>query len=283
MINQEEIYKLLQNENWKSLIDVFYKRKDLIKDDLLLTQSLEMTLTVITQKAIEFEDAPEFIDNLESILLLKAGRFIALKPEQEEAIVLAIVNGKKSNLSYCFQYAKLYPDNKMCKEIIAKYEKDLPQKINHTQTQNLTITENKIIEEQNDFRKSLFNSLQEVEFYLALKRVFDTYQVYPNVGLSSILNFDELQESLSVKERDFFFKSSVDFVVFEPFRNYFPIYFFEIDSVWHDSEEQKEKDKIKDKIFSVGGQKLYRIRKIDNSIDEREFEKLIIEIREKIE
>ena len=283
MINQEEIYKLLQNENWKSLIDVFYKRKDLIKGDLLLTQSLETTLKVITQKAIELEDEPEFIDNLESILLLKAGKFIALKPEQEEAIVLAIANGKKNNLSYCLQYAKLYPDNEICKGIIAEYEKDLLQKISHTQTQNLTLTENKIIEEQNDLRKSLFNSLQEVEFYLALKRVFDTYQVYPNVGLSSILNFDKLQESLSVKERDFFFKSSVDFVVFEPFRNYFPIYFFEIDSVWHDSEEQKEKDKIKDKIFSVSGQKLYRIRKIDNSIDEREFEKLIREIREKIE
>jgi hypothetical protein len=282
MITQEEIYKLLQSEDWKSLIDIFHKRKDLIKSDLLLAQSLETTLTVITQKSLEFEDTPEFIENLESIFLLKAGKFISLKPEQEEAIIVAIVNGKKNNLSYSYKYAKKYPENELCKEIISRYEQEFPQIINHSQQQNLIATENKKIEVQNDFRKSLFNSLQEIEFYLALKRVFDTYQVYPNVGLSSILDYNNVQESLSVKEKDFFLKSSVDFVVFEPFRNYLPIYFFEIDSIWHDSPEQKVKDKMKNKIFSLCGQKLYRIRKVNNSIDENEFEKLIIEIRDKV-
>nr|WP_321454022.1 DUF2726 domain-containing protein [uncultured Carboxylicivirga sp.] len=283
MINQEEIYKLLQSENWTRLIDIFHKRKDLIKSDLLLRQALETALNVITQKALDFEKSVSFIDNLESLLMLKAGNFITLKEEQEEAITLAIINGKRENLPYCYQYAKSYPENEMCRDIIKEYEENLPREIDHSQHTNLVATENKKIVEQNDFRKSLFNSNQEVEFYLALKRVFDSYQVYPNVGLSSILNYDSLKEELNSKERDFFFKSSVDFVVLEPFRNYFPTYFFEIDSVWHDTEEQKERDKMKDKIFGLSGQKLYRIRKVDNSIDEREFEKLIIELREKIE
>ena len=39
--------------------------------------------------------------------------------------------------------------------------------------------------------------------------------------------------------------------------------------------QQKEKDKMKDKIFSISGLKLIRIRKVDNSIDEQEFEKLL--------
>lgn len=283
MINQEEIYKLLQHEDWKSLIDVFYKRKDLIKKDPLLIQSLETTLSVVTQKALELEDSLDFVDNLESILLLGAGRFIELKEEQKEAITLAIVNGKKeTNISYCYQYAKKYPENKMCKAVIIEYEKELPKEFNHSQVDNLYVTENKDIETKNDFRKSLFNSIQEVEFYLALKRVFDSYQVYPNVGLSSILDFDSLKDSLTTKERTFFFQTSVDFVVLEPFRNYYPIYFFEIDSIWHDTSKQIEKDKMKDKIFSVSGQKLIRIRKVDNSIDEQEFEKLLHEIREEI-
>ena len=214
---------------------------------------------------------------------LKIGKFIALKPEQEEAITLAIINNKKDNLSYSYQYAKLYPENKMCKEIIKNHSKEFPQKINHSQQDILTATENIYIDDKNDFRKSLFNSVQEVEFYLALKRVFDTYQVYPNVGLSCVLDYNQLEGHLSKIEKDFFFKSSVDFVVFEPFRNYFPIYFFEIDSIWHDTEKQKTKDKVKDKIFSLSGQRLYRIRKNDNLIDENEFEKLLTEVREKID
>lgn len=283
MINQEEIYRLLQVENWKGLIDVFHKRKDLIKSDLLLNQSLETTLNVITQKATELYDNSEFVDSLESILLLKAGKFISLKDEQEKAIKLAIINGKRDNVPYCYNYAKSYPDNEICKKVIAEYEKNLPKEFNHSQNQKITATENKEIEHENDFRKSLFNSLQEKEFYLALKRVFDSYQVYPNVGLSDILDYDSVKDKLTSKEREFFLKSSVDFVVLEPFRNYFPIYFFEIDSMWHDSIPQKKRDKMKDKIFSISGQRLIRIRKVDNSIDEEEFEKLIIEIRAKIE
>ena len=282
MISQEEIYQLLQTENWKELIDVFYKRKDLIKTDTLLSQSLETTLSVITNKAIRLEVDADFINNLESILLLDAGKFIRLGDKQKEAITVAIVNGKKDNISYCYQYAKNYPNNEICNKLIQKHEENLPKELNHSQTQDLIATENKEIDETHDYRKPLFNSLQEVEFFLALKRVFDSYQIYPNAGLSCILDFEKIKSSLTSKEKEFFLKSSVDFVVLEPFRNYLPICFFEIDSVWHDSEEQKEKDKMKDKIFSLSGQKLFRIRKIDNSIDEVEFERLIIEIRDKM-
>lgn len=141
VINQEEIYNLLKTENWKELIDIFYKRKDLIKNDTLLTQSLETTLTVITQKAIEFEDNPNFVDNLESILLLGAGKWITLKEKQKEAITLAIINAKKEdNISYCYQYAKSYPQNDMCKKLIAEFEKDLPKEFNHSQGNNLSVT-----------------------------------------------------------------------------------------------------------------------------------------------
>lgn len=282
MISQEEIYRLLQTENWKDLINVFYNRKDLIKTDTLLSQSLETTLSVITDKALRLDVDDDFIDNLESILLLDAGKFIKLNDKQKEAITIAIVNGKKDNISYCYQYAKNYPDNEICNTLIKKHEENLPTELIHSQTYDLIATENKEIDESQDYRKPLFNSLQEVEFFLALKRVFDSYQIFPNVGLSCILDFEKIKSSLSTKEKEFFLKSSVDFVVLEPFRNYLPIYFFEIDSVWHDTDEQKEKDKMKDKIFSFSGQKLFRIRKIDNSIDEVEFERLIIEIRDKM-
>lgn len=268
MINQEDIYRELQNENWKALIDIFYNRKDIIKTDILLTQSLELTLQVITEKAKTFSTEDNFIESIEQILLLDAGKFIVLKPEQTEAIKLALVNAKQSNLVYAYNYAKHYPENALCKTIIEQFERDFPKEFKHEQNHVLKVIENSAIEINNDFRKPLFNSNQEVEFYMALKRVFATYHVYPNVAISSIINYDLIKDHLSSTEKDFFFKSSVDFVVMEPFRNYLPIYFFEIDSIWHDTELQATRDKMKDKILSIAGQKLYRIRKIDSLISE---------------
>ena len=231
MISQEEIYRLLQSENWKELFDVFYKGKDLIKTDTLLSQALETTLSVITDKAMRLDENKDFVDNLEIILLLDAGRFISLNDQQKEAIIIAIVNGKKDNISYCYLYAKNYPNNEICNRLILEYEKNLPKELNHSQIHDLIVYENKEIVESHDYRKPLFNSLQEVEFFLALKRVFDSYQIYPNVGLSCILDFEKIKNSLTTKEKDFFLKTSIDFAVLEPFRNYFPIYFFELDSL----------------------------------------------------
>ena len=76
----------------------------------------------------------------------------------------------------------------------------------------------------------------------------------------------------------------MDLVVFEPFNQYEPIYFFELDSVWHDEEDAKEKDKMKDNIFSAAGLKLFRIRdKQNQKIDEEEFVELVKEVRSLIE
>lgn len=282
MIGQEYIYQKLQEEDWKELIEVFYKRKDIIKSDNLLLQSLDVTINVIVEKALNLNNDIDFIESIEQFLLLNAGNFISLNGEQIEAIKIALVNAKKNNLPYAYNYAKDYPENIICKPIIEQFEKDFPKEFAHNQNHILKVVENKEIHETNDFRKSLFNSNQEVEFYIALKRVFDTYQVYPNVALSAVISYENIKDSLTAAEKDFFFKTSVDFVVLEPFRNYFPIYFFEVDSVWHDEALQMEKDKMKDKIFSIAGQKLYRIRKIHNSINETEFEKLLIEIRNSV-
>jgi hypothetical protein len=278
-ISQEEIYKNLKEENWEMLIDIFYKRKDIIKQDSLLSKSLETVINVITSKSLQLETKDDFVNNVEQFLLLHSSKFIELKSDQIEAIKIAVANAKRHDISYAYNYAKEYPNNEICKEIIIEYEKTFPTKSNISNVDLITVIENNLIDLDNDFRKSLFNSNQELEFYLALKRVFDTYQIYPNVAISSVINFDLIKDKLTSSQRDFFFKSSIDFVVFEPLKNYFPVYFFEIDSIWHDSEIQIKKDDIKDKILSISGQKLYRIRKMNNSINEMEFEKLIREIR----
>lgn len=281
MINQEEIYRLLREEKWNELIDIFYKKKDLIHSDVLLKQSLEISLNEIVEKTKKENTDKCFLNALETIWLLDSGKFIKLNDNQREAFIVAIALGSKETLEKSYQFAKLCPENEICKSIINEFEKSNPIKINHSQSNTIEIVVNNEINDV-DFSKTLFNSSQEVEFFIALKRVFSTFQIYPNVALSSIFEFEKVKDFLSSKEKDFFLKTTIDFVVFEPFRNYFPLYCFEIDSIWHDTKEQKEKDLIKDKIFSISGKKLFRIRKRKESIDEIEFENLLIEIREMI-
>jgi len=77
-----------------------------------------------------------------------------------------------------------------------------------------------------------------------------------------------------------FFKAIIDNVVFIQTENNFePKFYFELDSVYHDEEEQQIKDKIKDKFFSLAGQRLIRIRARDNkNLIRNDFKKLIEEI-----
>lgn len=280
MINQENIYQFLQQENWTELIDIFYRNKDIIKSDLMLKQASQTTIQVMVQKASTLEIEKDFIENLGKLTLLNAGKFIKLTPEQNETIVIALANGNKDNISLAYNYAKQFPENEIAISIIENYQKEFPIEIQNSSEERILTTENKLDENGIDARKSMFNSYQESEFFIALKRVFDTYQVYPNVALSNIIQYDLIKDNLTQSERNFFFKSSIDFAVFEPFKNYYPIYFFELDSVYHDTKEQKEKDKIKDKIFSLSNSKLYRIRKKDKTVGEMEFEEIIREIRE---
>lgn len=279
MINQEYIYQFLKDENWTELVDIFYKYKDFIETDTMLKKASATTVSVMVDKALKLETENDFIDNLCQLFLLNSGGWIKLDPEQNEAINIAIANAKKNNISVAYKYAKNYPNNRITSEIIKKYKQEFPTEIESKISNKIKATYNPINETEIDGRKSMFNSNQEVEFFIALKRVFDTFQIYPNVALSTIIDIDRIKDRLSKKEISFFYQTTIDFVVFEPFNNYEPVYFFEVDSPYHDMPEQIIKDKIKDKIFTLSGQKLFRIRKLDNSVTNIEFKQVLLEIR----
>ena len=90
MINQENIYQFLQQENWTKLIDIFYRNKDIIKSDLMLKQASQTTIQVMVQKASALDSEKDFIENLGKLTLLNAGKFIELSSEQDESILLAL-------------------------------------------------------------------------------------------------------------------------------------------------------------------------------------------------
>ena len=194
MINQENIYQFLQQENWTKLIDIFYRNKDIIKSDLLLKQASQTTIQVMVQKASALDSEKDFIENLGKLTLLNAGKFIELSSEQDESILLALANGHRENISLAYSYAKNYPENELAKSIIEEYHKEFPKEISNSFESRILTTENIFDKNGIDARKSMFNSYQESEFFIALKRVFDTYQVYPNVALSNIIDYDLIKD-----------------------------------------------------------------------------------------
>ena len=127
---------------------------------------------------------------------------------------------------------------------------------------------------------NLFKSQQEHDFFQALRQVFPRFDVYLNVGLSTLIDFGAIKEDLSQEERTFFFRGVVDCVVFDQFQDYKPVYFVELDSAYHDFEEQKLKDTYKDKILAMAGKKLYRIRKNSNEVGVKEFIQMIRDVFE---
>jgi very-short-patch-repair endonuclease len=83
---------------------------------------------------------------------------------------------------------------------------------------------------------------------------------------------------MSAGEKTYFFKGLIDCVVIDAEDNFKPKRFFELDSVYHDSEIQIGKDKMKDNILAISGHKLYRIRRTSVKNNEQDFTRLIREI-----
>ncbi|PSU88133.1 DUF2726 domain-containing protein [Photobacterium kishitanii] len=119
-----------------------------------------------------------------------------------------------------------------------------------------------------DWLMPLFKSNQELIFNQALKDVFPTYFIYPNVAVSNLFDFDLIKTHLSSFEREYFFKAIIDFVVYDPI-DYTPKFFFEVDSVFHDSAEARIRDNKKNKIFEVAGIKLNRVRISSETLTEK--------------
>jgi len=156
--------------------------------------------------------------------------------------------------------------------------KETPQgTIQHSQSQNLNVKQNSNVANV-DFTRTLFKSKQEGDFFQALRQVFPRYDVYPNVALSCLIDFDGISLELSAEEKRFFFMGIVDCVVFDQFRSYRPLFFFELDSAYHDTPEQQVKDRYKDRILAVAGQKLYRVRSVNRPVGIDGFVTMIREV-----
>lgn len=164
------------------------------------------------------------------------------------------------------QYAKVLTKNISAQDFLKRKSIERKEKVEKTiLASNLNI---KIGESgELDFSKSIFNSPQEQELYLASKRILKNEIILPNIALSTIVN-SKIMELLGQRTKTFFLNSTLDLCIVDS-QTFKPKFFIELDSSWHDNPKQIENDRMKDEIFKKAGMKLNRLRKKENkSMDE---------------
>lgn len=121
MINQETLYQLLLKEKWGKILDILYKEKECIKNDLLLNFAAKTFESEFLSKVKNYKiDNKDILENIEKFYLLHHGKFYMLSDENYKILTLEIVKRKPLNEAY--NYAKFFPNEKVCQEIIKKYE-----------------------------------------------------------------------------------------------------------------------------------------------------------------
>lgn len=278
----KQIDRLIQTKKWFDLINVIHKYSSY--QFFLKNQSIVNSLEIFEAQFCEdLENNLECANNqsvLEIIFQLHKGRIYQLSDQTftQTVVKLAKIYEKKGSTQEAYNFAKLCPKNSICAEIIKSYKESIPRVIEHSQSHKIQLTENQNISDV-DYTISLFRSKQEIDFFMAVRYLFQNHIIYPNVALSCVIDSKKIRSQISKEEYNFFFKGIIDCVVFDQHNNYKPIKFFELDSDYHDKPEKKKNDEYKNNILSKAGHILYRIRKIDESQGKEEFIQLI---REKI-
>ncbi len=127
MINQEDLYKYLYNEEWNEILEVLYKEKENIKNDTLLTYA-SRTFENEFLKKVELYDLEdkEVLNHLIMLNVLHQGKFYNLSEENHIKLTIEII--KRKPLGEAYVYAKYYPNDDYCKKIISNYHLDVAKK-----------------------------------------------------------------------------------------------------------------------------------------------------------
>lgn len=113
------------------------------------------------------------------------------------------------------------------------------------------------------FRKCVCASSQEREFLQAVRQFFPSLRAYPNVPLRNFMDVDSFVLRLSERHRRYSWAAQVDVLLCTEDED--PVAGFELDSVLHDDDEVRERDQLKDELFSLAAIPLLRIRADDTA------------------
>ena len=276
MISHEALYQHLYDRQWAALLAAVHQHHEAIAADALLARAAETFITTFFEHLAVADPAP-LADALEKLFLLHTGGFYRLPEARFEQVVEALVTLHADRPEAALGYARFCPENERCAAVLSRHAPPEPEPVAHTQEAVLDLAVSPPLADA-DATISLFKSQQEADFFLAAREVYATYFVYPNVALSALVDYDAVKAHLTGEERQYFFRGLVDCVVFDQHDGYRPLYFFELDSALHDTDAQRLKDRHKERILALAGQRLHRIRKRDADAGSPEFVALLKEV-----
>jgi hypothetical protein len=121
MINQEDLYQHLLKEQWKEIIDILYREKEHIKNDILLSFASKTFETEFLSKVKNYDiSRSDITEHLETLNLLHHGKFYTLTDDNYKFLILEIV--KRKNLNQAYGYATIFPNEEICKKVISEYK-----------------------------------------------------------------------------------------------------------------------------------------------------------------
>lgn len=277
-MEREEVLGLIQKKKWNELLSVL---KDNRLFDSLANDSIFINVfnsVFINEFIFHTEDYEAYIVEYTALHNFHNSTSYKFKLESESynKLVVILIEFTQSHI-----YAYELPDYELSKKIISSHEKEQRDiieatRINHEIRANLSVRNLSNCSEES-FVISIFKSPQEEEFYFAAKEVFADNILLPNVALSSVINNSVLNK-LEGKHKGYFLSTTIDLVIVDP-QTTIPIYFFELDSSFHDTDIQKYKDEIKNKLINEAGFELFRIRKKKSSSGIEQYITLLKEIK----
>lgn len=280
-MERELFFRLIQEKNYSAIIESMrdVESFESVYNDTVFKSVFEANfVSEILQNPTKISD--EYIAQI--------SRIYQFNVDKDHPLSLDNTSYKKLTLKLLeftndIKYARCFPDEEISKEVIRKNKEKIDESIRIERTQR---KENELFQkfsleevrgrDTSSFVIPIFKSQQEHDFYQAAKEVFPKSILLPNAAISTVINNSVLQ-ILPRKERHLFLTSTIDLVIVDRI-SYRPLYFFELDSSFHDTPKQKEKDGIKDKLISDAGFSLYRIRKTTGRENVQDFRDLLDKI-----
>jgi hypothetical protein len=269
MLSQEEILNNVKTENWDQVLLLIKEHINDIRSDILLSHTVGIFVKQFFEKIDEYPlHRHDITDNLITIWYLHTGNIYTLPYSKLETLIVQIVKRKRHNLKEAYDYAKHLPYNKLCAQIIAEYEGKKPGDKSKKPEEN---DKPKEMIKNTGFIKQLFETDYEKKMFHILKSTFDSFQVYPNIPICELFEWENIKKKLSYPEQDYFFKGRIKFVVFDRFTDYTPMYFIEPESSFLKDPEDIRKDNLKSEIVKKAGKILLRLSKLEDYKNQKDF------------
>lgn len=278
-MDREELFQMILKKRWPEVMALVYRHhREVASDDVS-----RLAVRTFTEEFFAHVEAgaldEDTVAALQYVLYAHTEGKFPVDAARHRLVVSSLARSRmnRKDLAGAYDYARRLPENEYCASVIKQYEDSLPKRVAHSQSHKISVTENRNVA-QADGRRSLFRSKQERDFFGALVEVFHQHIVYPNVAVQSVIDFEKVRDRLTKEERDYFFRAVIDCVVFDHVNAlYQPIFFYELDSVYHDDPARKARDDMKDRILAAAGQSLRRIRAQRAAVGREEFVTLIRE------